>query len=91
MYFIPFFTLSSIYAADKSNTWNDEVCDMKIDKEDRYKYMDQAYPGKGIIGRASEKLFDVWDKQYPVDKWECERANRIEGIQGNENPIVKEQ
>jgi len=83
-----------------------EVCDMKIDKEDRtveppkkirgdiartYKYMDQAYLGKGIIGKASEKLFDAWDRQDPVDKWECERANRIEGIQGNENPIVKEQ
>jgi len=74
-----------------------EVCNMKIDKEARtveppehvrgdiartYKYMDQAYPGKGIMGR---------DRQDPVDKWECERCKRIEAIQGNENPIVKEQ
>ena len=27
---------------------------------------------------------------YPVDAWECLRAKRIERIQGNENPFVKE-
>ena len=83
-----------------------EVCHVKIDKGARtveppkqirgdiartYKYMDRAYPGRGIIGRSSEKLFDAWSSQDPVDKWECERCRRIEGIQGNENPIVKEQ
>jgi len=54
-----------------------------------YKYFDKAYPGRGIIGRASKKLFDAWDRQDPVDAWECERAKRIEKIQGNENSIVK--
>jgi deoxyribonuclease-1 len=55
-----------------------------------YKYMNQAYPGHGIIGRSSVKLFDAWDRQDPVDAWECERCKRIEAIQGNENPVVKE-
>ena len=32
---------------------------------------------------------DAWDKQYPVERWECARAKRIEAIQGNENPFVK--
>lgn len=83
-----------------------EVCHVKIDKAARtveppkqirgdiartYQYMDRAYPGKGIIGRSSEKLFDAWSRQDPVDRWECERCRRIEAIQGNENPIVKEQ
>ena len=83
-----------------------DVCGMKIDKESRtveppeqirgfiartYKYMDQAYPGHGIIGKSNQKLFDAWDKQHPVDKWECERCRRIEKIQGNENAVVKEQ
>lgn len=54
-----------------------------------YKYMDWAYPGHGIIGKSSRKLFDAWDKMDPVDAWECERCRRIEKIQGNENPFVK--
>ncbi len=33
---------------------------------------------------------NVWDKQYPVEKWECVRTKRIERIQGNENPFVKQ-
>ncbi len=54
-----------------------------------YKYMNNAYPGRGIIGKASFKMFDAWDKADPVDKWECERNRRIERIQGNENFFVK--
>lgn len=81
------------------------ACDMEIDSQARvaeppervrgdiartYKYMNQAYPGHGIIGRASIKLFDAWDRQDPVDQWECERCRRIETNQGNQNPVVKE-
>lgn len=54
-----------------------------------YQYMDSVYPGHGIIGKTSRKLFKAWSKQDPVDKWECERCRRIEALQGNENPIVK--
>jgi deoxyribonuclease-1 len=53
-----------------------------------YKYMNWAY-GRGIIGRARAKLFHAWGQSDPVDAWECERARRIEAIQGNENPFVK--
>ena len=31
----------------------------------------------------------AWDKQDPVDEWECERGKRVEQIQGNENPFGK--
>jgi deoxyribonuclease-1 len=80
------------------------ACDIEIDAQTRrveppesvrgdiariYEYMNRAY-GHGIIGESSEKLFDAWDKQDPVDAWECERCSRIESIQGNENPFVKE-
>ncbi len=54
-----------------------------------YKYMNHAYPEHGIIGKASVKLFDAWNKADPIDAWECERNKRIERIQGNENPFVK--
>jgi len=56
-----------------------------------YMYMDWAYPGHGIISKKNRKMFDVWDNQDPVDARECERARRIEEIQGNENPFVKKQ
>ena len=78
-------------------------CDMEIQKETRtaeppervrgdiartYQYMAWAY-GQGIIGKTNKKLFEAWSKQDPVDKWECERARIIQGIQGNENKVVK--
>ena len=54
-----------------------------------YQYMAWAY-GRGIIGKTNKKLFQAWSKQDPVDAWECERTKIIEGIQGNENPIMKD-
>lgn len=31
------------------------------------------------------RLFNVWDRQYPVTEWECLRNKRITQIQGNSN------
>ena len=53
-----------------------------------YLYMDSVYPGRGIISKKNRKLFDAWDQSDPVDEWECERAKRIEKIQGNRNEVV---
>tara|TARA_B100000579_G_scaffold434117_1_gene454290 strand:- start:383 stop:1099 length:717 start_codon:yes stop_codon:yes gene_type:complete len=53
-----------------------------------YMYMDSVYPGRGIISNKNRELFDAWDKSDPVDEWECERAKRIERIQGNRNEVV---
>lgn len=52
------------------------------------KYMAWAYPRYRMSDQQA-KLMDAWDAMYPVDEWECVRARRIEGIQGNENPLVK--
>ena len=54
-----------------------------------YFYMNWAYPGHGIISRKNRKLFEAWDKSDPIDYWERERALRIRGIQGNNNPFIK--
>jgi deoxyribonuclease I len=54
-----------------------------------YMYMDQAYPGRGIISDKNSQLFQIWDKLYPVSPWECRRAKLIEKAQGNVNPILK--
>ena len=53
-----------------------------------YLYMDSVYPGRGIISNKNRKLFDAWNQSDPVDEWECERAKRIEKIQGNVNEVV---
>ena len=53
-----------------------------------YLYMDYVYPGIGIGSKKNRKLFDGWNQSDPVDEWECERARRIEKIQGNRNEIV---
>ena len=54
-----------------------------------YFYMDDAYPGRGIISKKNRKLFNAWDKADPVDKWEKKRARRIERIQGNSNKFLE--
>ncbi len=54
-----------------------------------YFYMDAAYPNRGILGNAARRLFEVWDKEDPVDAAECARAKKIEVIQGNANDFVK--
>jgi deoxyribonuclease-1 len=53
-----------------------------------YLYMEAAYPGRGIISGKNAVLFSGWDAQDPVDAWECQRALRIELLQGNANPYV---
>lgn len=53
-----------------------------------YFYMDEAYPGRGIVSEKNRKLFEAWDKLHPVTDWECKRAAKIRGLQGNLNPVV---
>ena len=50
--------------------------------------MDSAYPGRGIRSEKNRPLFDAWDREDPVDAWECERDRRIAALQGNHNPFV---
>lgn len=53
-----------------------------------YLYFDAEYP-KYHMSDSTRKLMSAWDKLYPVNEWECERAKRIEKLQGNENTFVK--
>ncbi|MCD9554667.1 endonuclease I [Photobacterium carnosum] len=77
-------------------------CNMLIDKKDRdaqppehargviartYMYFAAVYP-KYKMSSQQRQLMTVWDKQYPVTKWECQRAAKIQKIQGNVNPIL---
>ncbi|MBW2523463.1 MAG: endonuclease [Deltaproteobacteria bacterium] len=53
-----------------------------------YLYMAAAYPGRGILSRKSRRFFEAWAADDPVDRWECERAERIAEVQGNRNEVV---
>ncbi|MBO7484010.1 MAG: endonuclease [Alphaproteobacteria bacterium] len=54
-----------------------------------YLYFEEEYPSYRMSD-SQKKMFEAWDKAHPVDAWECERARRIEKLQGNSNPFVKE-
>ncbi len=54
-----------------------------------YLYMQQNYGLK--IAKSQLKLFQAWDKSYPVDTIECQRDNSIAQHQGNHNPFVQQQ
>lgn len=79
-------------------------CEMVVDFKDRkaeppvrargaiartYFYMQQTYGLK--IASSQKKLFQAWDKTYPVDAVECQRDAEIARVQGNHNPFVKSQ
>ena len=55
-----------------------------------YLYMQATYP-RYSIGEPAESVLKAWAKQYPVTKWECVRAYRIEKIQGNANKITQKE
>ncbi|QTA89319.1 endonuclease [Desulfonema magnum] len=54
-----------------------------------YFYMNEVYPGRNIMSEAEKREFQMWDKEDPVDEWECERCKKIESLQGNINSFVK--
>lgn len=55
-----------------------------------YFYIESKYPTFRISKKMRNTL-TIWDQKYPVDEWECKRAQRIEKIQRNTNNIVIDQ
>jgi len=53
-----------------------------------YLYMDNTYSNYNM-SRQQRQLMNAWHSLYPVEKWECERTERIKVIQGNENGVVQ--
>lgn len=52
-----------------------------------YLYMEQRY-SRYNMSKSQRKLMLAWDKLYPISNWECQRAHRIEKLQGNSNPVL---
>jgi len=53
-----------------------------------YLYMDNLYSSYNM-SRQQRQLMNAWNQTYPVNAWECERAKRIQRVQGNNNEIVQ--
>jgi len=51
-----------------------------------YFYMEKTYGVR--ISNRQRKLFQAWNKQDPVDKWEKMRNEKIFRLQGNRNPFI---
>lgn len=52
-----------------------------------YFYMRDRYHLK--LSRQQTQLFNAWDHQYPVNRWECQREARIANAQGEHNLYVQ--
>ncbi|EPJ1396870.1 TPA: deoxyribonuclease I [Yersinia enterocolitica] len=77
-------------------------CEMKVDFKNKlaepparsrgaiartYFYMRDQYQLR--LSSQQSKLFEVWNRQYPVTDWECLRDERVAKAQGNHNPYVQ--
>ncbi|OFZ01941.1 MAG: endonuclease I [Bdellovibrionales bacterium GWC1_52_8] len=75
-----------------------KILDKKFEPEDEFKgivartylYMEQEYPGRGVVSNKNRKLFEAWDKLHPVAQWECQRAKLIEKAQGSTNRVLSD-
>ena len=51
-----------------------------------YLYMSDKY--KIRLSQAQRRLYEAWDRMYPVTESECLRNELINKVQGNDNPFV---
>lgn len=90
-----------MYDELKNQNSNYGKCQMKIDFKKKlvepperakgmiartYFYMSKEY--KIAIPKKQNRLFKIWDKKFPVTKWECKREQLIFQIQGYHNNYV---
>lgn len=57
-----------------------------------YLYAEYAYPTYKLSNKQ-KKLFEAWNRSYPADpnSIECKRYPKILKIQGNDNPLLRDQ
>lgn len=53
-----------------------------------YFYFEDTYNMK--ISKQQRKIFKIWNKMDPIDKWEIQRNKKIQQIQENFNPYIKD-
>ncbi len=53
-----------------------------------YFYMEMTYP-RYKMSKQQRQLMTAWDKQFPVEAWECERNKRITKMQKSVNKVME--
>ena len=43
-----------------------------------YMHFENRYPGRGVVSGKNKKLFEAWDKMYPITEIECKRWSVLE-------------
>lgn len=51
-----------------------------------YLYMADKYHIK--LSKNQKRLYEAWDRIYPVSAFECQRNQEIAKVQGNDNPYI---
>ncbi len=51
-------------------------------------YIADRYNLKNLMSTQQQKIFMVWDKQFPVGEWELKRNSRIATVMGHANEFV---
>ena len=51
-------------------------------------YMEQTYAPVYRMSARQRRMVEEWNAKYPVTQWECTRAGRIAGLQGNESEVT---
>jgi deoxyribonuclease-1 len=63
--------------------------DIKGDIARIYFYMANKYPGRGIISKKNQKMFDSWSNSDPVSPEECRLSMLKSALQGDQNLFVE--
>ncbi len=53
-----------------------------------YLYMEETYPGRGIIDPRDLATYERWSRDDPVDAEECGLGRRIAEVMGRQNPVL---
>ncbi len=64
--------------------------DVRGDIARTFLYMDLSYPMHAFMTVEQRRAMESWNREDPVDEWECERARRIARTQGNPNVFVED-
>ena len=98
-----FQALTSSDDPNRNNLFNYDGCEILIDSKNRAVEPKDAV--KGVVARASlfmiekykvnfssqqQKLYEVWNKQYPPSEWEKTWEKRVFAIQGYHNNYIYE-
>ncbi|MGE6994335.1 endonuclease [Pseudomonas sp. NPDC047961] len=51
-----------------------------------YLYMSERYGLR--LSKQDRRLYDIWNRQFPIDEWERWRNRSVACIQGNANPYI---